>query len=119
MRKNKSQYKKQEEMTEKKNYDQYDQKQVHSMIGRVAGLSDVVFHESKFSDIGYETRKFKVTTNEQYPQSAWFQVHGNLINFPYPMGTKVEVFYNLKAYETQFNTQGTCLSAWQVRKIID
>ena len=107
-------------MTEKKNYDQKnDQKQIHSMIGVVTELSDVTFHESKFSDIGYETRKFKVVTSEEYPQSAWFQVHGNLINFPYEMGTKVEVFFNMKAYNTQFGTQGTCLSAWQVRKIID
>lgn len=106
-------------MTKEKNYDQYDQKQTHSMVGVVSALSDVTFHESKFSEIGYETRKFKVVSNEEYPQSAWFQVRGNLINFPYEMGTKVQVFYNMKAYETQYGTEGTALNCWQIRKIID
>lgn len=83
--------------------------------GVVKEIGNVEPHMSKIPGaLPYETRKIKVeTTDEKYPQSAYFTVRDpKWLNFPFYIGTRVEVFYNFRAYTTQFGTCGTALNAW-------
>lgn len=93
----------------------FQEKQVLTFEGIVKEICDVKTHESKYEEgLWFEYRKIKVESTEKYPQSAYFTVRNQkLMNFPYPIGTRVKVFYNLKSYTTQYG-ESTALNAWDM-----
>ena len=91
------------------------QKQVLTFEGIVKEIGEVKTHESKYEKgVYFAYRKIRVESEEKYPQSAWFTVRSQkLMNFPFEIGTKVRVYYNLKAYETEYG-ESTGITAWDM-----
>lgn len=93
----------------------YEEKEIHRLCGRVKEICDVEMHESRIAGgLPYLTRKVLVETEGKYPDSAYFVMRGDYVNFPYDVDERVIVYYNLRGYTTDYGTHGTCLSAWQV-----
>lgn len=90
-------------------------KQVLTFEGIVREVCDVETRPSKLEEgLYYEFRKIKVESEEKYPQSAYFTVRSQkLLNFPYELGTRVRVYYNLKGYTTQYGV-GTSINTWDI-----
>lgn len=91
------------------------EKQVLTFEGVVREVCDVETRPSKLEEgLYYEVRKIKVESEEKYPQSAYFTVRSQkLLNFPFHLGTRVKVFYNLKSYTTAYGV-GTSINAWDM-----
>mgnify|MGYP004650669595 CR=1 FL=1 len=96
------------------NFKTENEKQVHTMCGIVRELGPVETRESKWGVLPYQSRKVMVETQEKYPQSAYFVLRGDYLNFPFEVGEKVIVYYNLRAFRTVQGTCGTCLTCWQI-----
>ncbi len=92
-----------------------EKKQVLTFEGTVKEVSRMYTHESRYEEgVYFEYRKIRVESEEKYTQSAWFTVRSQkLLNFPFEIGSKVRVYYNLKAYRTEYG-ESTGVSAWDM-----
>ncbi len=90
----------------------------NSLLGVIDAVGDVQMHESQMGGLPFVTRKIKMTTQEEYAQSAYLTIRGDLaLNFGYKEGDKVQAWYNLKAFTTQNGGCGNCLNCWQMRRV--